>query len=115
MTYSAIIADDEKELRVYLRSLLSQVWPELEICGEATNGEEVLELVEAKHPNIVFLDIKMPGLTGMEAAKKIAGLTYIVFVTAYDQYALEAFERDAVDYLLKPVSKKRLTQTIIRS
>lgn len=114
MTYRAIIADDEKELRVYLRSLLSQVWPDLEICGEAANGEEVLGLVESEHPHISFLDIKMPGLTGMEAAKSIAGLSYIVFVTAYDRYALEAFERDAVDYLLKPVSKKRLTQTIIR-
>lgn len=114
MTYRAIIADDEKELRIYLRSLLSQVWPDLEICGEAANGEEVIELVESEHPHISFLDIKMPGLTGMEVAKKIAGLSYIVFVTAYDRYALEAFERDAVDYLLKPVSKKRLTQTVNR-
>lgn len=114
MTYKAIIADDEKELRVYLRSLLSQVWPDLEICGEAVNGDEVVNLVKSQQPHIAFLDIKMPGLTGMEAAKKIAGYTYIVFVTAYDRFALEAFERDAVDYLLKPVSKKRLTQTIIR-
>ena len=114
MSYRAIIADDEKELRVYLRSLLSQVWPDLEICGEAANGEEVLELVESERPHISFLDIKMPGLTGMDVAKKIAGLSYIVFVTAYDQYALEAFEREAVDYLLKPVSKKRLIQTIAR-
>lgn len=114
MTYKAIIADDEKELRVYLRSLLAQVWPDLEICGEAKNGKEVLDLVESEHPHISFLDIKMPGLTGMEVAKKIAGLSYIVFVTAYDKYALEAFERDAVDYLLKPVSEKRLAQTVIR-
>ncbi len=71
MTYRAIIADDEKELRVYLRSLLSKVWPDLEICGEAANGEEVLELVESKDPHISFLDIKMPGLTGMEVAKKL--------------------------------------------
>ena len=114
MTFKAIIADDENELRVYLRSLLSKVWPDLEICGEAANGEEVLELVESEQPHISFLDIKMPGLTGMEAAKKIAGLTYIVFVTAYDRYALEAFERDAVDYLVKPVSEKRLSQTVVR-
>ena len=114
MIYKAIIADDEKELRVYLRSLLLKVWPDLEICGEAANGNEVLDLVESEHPNIVFLDIKMPGHTGMEVAKKIAGLTYIVFVTAYDRYALEAFERDAVDYLLKPVSEKRLKQTVSR-
>lgn len=114
MSYRAIIADDERELRVYLRSLLSQVWPDLEVCGEAANGEEVLDLVESEHPHISFLDIKMPGLTGMEVAKKIAGLSYIVFVTAYDRYALEAFEREAVDYLLKPVSKKRLIQTVTR-
>ncbi|MGD9159728.1 MAG: LytTR family DNA-binding domain-containing protein [Desulfobacteraceae bacterium] len=114
MTYRAIIADDEKELRVYLRSLLSRVWPDLEIRGEAKNGKEVLDLVESEHPNIVFLDIKMPGHTGMEVAKRIVGLTYIVFVTAYDRYALEAFERDAVDYLLKPVSEKRLRQTVTR-
>ncbi len=114
MEYKAIIADDEKELRGYLGSLLSQVWPDLEICGEAANGDEVLDLVESENPHIAFLDIKMPGLTGMEAAKKIAGHTYIVFVTAYDRFALEAFERDAVDYLLKPVSKKRLTQTVTR-
>ena len=114
MRYKAIIADDEKELRVYLRTLLSQVWPDLEIIGEAVNGKEALERVEKMHPHIIFLDIKMPGLTGMEVAKKIAGLSYIVFVTAYDRYALEAFERDAVDYLLKPVSKKRLAQTVIR-
>ena len=73
MIYKAIVADDEKELRVYLNSLLSQIWPDLEICGEAANGEEVINLVESEHPHITFLDIKMPGLTGMEAAKKIAG------------------------------------------
>ena len=114
MTYKAIIADDEKELRIYLRSLLAQVWPDLKICGEASNGDEVLDLVDSRDPHISFLDIKMPGLTGMEVAKKIAGLTYIVFVTAYDRFALEAFERNAVDYLLKPVSKKRLVQTVSR-
>lgn len=114
MTYRAIIADDEKELRIYLRSLLAHVWPDLEICGEAKNGKEVLDQIESEQPNIVFLDIKMPGHTGMEVAKKIAGRSYIVFVTAYDRYALEAFERDAVDYLLKPVSEKRLKQTVSR-
>jgi DNA-binding LytR/AlgR family response regulator len=114
MVYKAIIADDEKELRTYLRSMLSQVWPELIICGEAKNGKEALELVESKQPQIAFLDIRMPGLSGMEVAKKIAGLCRIVFVTAFDQYAVEAFEKEAVDYLLKPVSKERLIQTIQR-
>jgi len=114
MAFSAIIADDEKELRTYLRTLLAEVWPDLVISGEAANGQEALDLVEAAHPQIAFLDIKMPGLSGMEAAKSIAGACRIVFVTAFDQYAVEAFERSAVDYLLKPVSKERLSLTVAR-
>ena len=114
MPYKAVIADDEKELRTYLRSLLSETWPDLVIAGEAANGREALALVQSEHPQIAFLDIKMPGLTGMDVAKRIAGLCHIVFVTAYDRYAVEAFEREAVDYLLKPVSKERLTQTVHR-
>jgi len=114
MAHKAIIADDEKELRTYLRSLLSETWPDLIVCGEATNGKEALEIVESEHPDIAFLDIRMPGLTGMDVAKRIAGSCHIVFVTAYDRYAVEAFEREAVDYLLKPVSKERLMQTIER-
>jgi DNA-binding LytR/AlgR family response regulator len=114
MIYKAIIADDEKELRTYLKSMLSEVWPELLICGEAKNGKEAIELAESMKPQIAFLDIKMPGITGMEAAKRIANICRIVFVTAFDQYAVEAFEREAVDYLLKPVSKDRLIKTIER-
>ena len=114
MMYKAIIADDEKELRTYLKTLLSEIWPELIICGEAKNGKEALELVESKRPQIAFLDIRMPGLSGMEVAKRIAGLCRIVFVTAFNQYAVEAFEREAVDYLLKPISKDRLIQTVQR-
>lgn len=110
----AIIADDEKELRVYLRSLLAEVWPELEICGEAGNGQEALDLVASEKPQIAFLDIRMPGLSGLEVAKKIARICRIVFVTAYDQYAVEAFERQAIDYLLKPVVIPRLRQTAER-
>lgn len=114
MIYKAIVADDEKELRTYLKSILAEIWPELIICGEAKNGKEALELVESKRPHIAFLDIRMPGLSGMEVAKRIAGLCRVVFVTAFDQYAIEAFEREAVDYLLKPVSKERLLQTVQR-
>jgi DNA-binding LytR/AlgR family response regulator len=114
VTYRAIIADDEKELRTYLRSLLLEAWPDLIIAGEAANGKEALELVESERPQIAFLDIKMPGLTGMDVAKQIAGACHIVFVTAFDRYAVEAFKREAVDYLLKPVSKERLTQTVQR-
>ncbi len=112
--YKAIIADDEKELRTYLKSILSETWPELIICGEAKNGREALELVESKRPQVIFLDIRMPGYSGMEVAKRIAGQCRIVFVTAYDQYAVEAFEREAVDYLVKPVVKDRLIQTVQR-
>jgi DNA-binding LytR/AlgR family response regulator len=110
----AIIADDEKELRTYLRNLLAEAWPELEICGEAANGREALELFDTCAPQIAFLDIKMPGLTGLDVAGKIADHCHIVFVTAYDQYAVEAFEREAVDYLVKPVTKPRLLQTVSR-
>lgn len=112
--HKAIIADDEKELRTYLKTMLADLWPELVVCGEAENGREALELVRSERPQIVFLDIKMPGLSGMQVAKKIAGLCHIVFVTAYDQYAVEAFEREAVDYLLKPVLKERLSRTVQR-
>jgi DNA-binding LytR/AlgR family response regulator len=114
MMYKAIIADDEKELRTFLKSILSEIWPDLLICGEAKNGKEALELVESKKPHIAFLDIRMPGLSGMEVAKRIAAQCRIVFVTAFDQYAVEAFEKEAVDYLLKPVSKDRLIQTVQR-
>jgi DNA-binding LytR/AlgR family response regulator len=112
--HKAIIADDEKELRTYLRSLLSETWPDLIVCGEAANGKEALDFVESEHPQVAFLDIRMPGLTGMDVATRIAGLCHVVFVTAYDRYAVEAFEREAVDYLLKPVSKERLMQTVQR-
>jgi len=110
----AIIADDERPLRQFLKARLSEAWPELMICGEAENGREALDLVERHRPEIAFLDIKMPGLTGMEVAEKITGSCEIVFVTAYDQYAVEAFEREAVDYLLKPVSPERLEKTVNR-
>jgi DNA-binding LytR/AlgR family response regulator len=114
MNYKAIIVDDEKELRTYLRSMLAETWPQLEICGEAANGKEALKMVDAFAPHIVFLDIKMPGLSGLDVAKNIAGICRIVFITAFDQYAVEAFEREAVDYLVKPVTKERLLQTVNR-
>ncbi len=110
----AIVADDEKELRSYLKTLLAEVWPELEIAGEAANGSEALEMVDTHAAQIAFLDIKMPGLSGLEVAGKIAKACHVVFVTAYDDYAVEAFEREAVDYLVKPVTKKRLLQTVGR-
>ena len=115
MTHSkAIIADDEKQLRIHLKSLLSDLWPDLIICDEAENGEEALELIEKHRPDIAFLDIKMPGLSGMEVSKRVAGLCWVVFITAYDKYAVEAFENEAIDYLLKPITHKRLEKAITR-
>jgi DNA-binding LytR/AlgR family response regulator len=111
---TAIIADDEAPLRQFLRARLAEIWPELIISGEAKNGREAIDLIQQYRPQIAFLDIKMPGLTGMEVADRIAGACQIVFVTAYDAYAVEAFEKEAVDYLLKPVSKERLEKTVIR-
>jgi len=110
----AIIADDEGPLRQFLRARLAEVWPELIVSGEAKNGKEALDLIHRHRPHIAFLDIKMPGLTGMEVAEKIPGACRVVFVTAYDEYAVEAFEREAVDYLLKPVSSERLARTVKR-
>jgi len=111
---TAIIADDERLMRDQLRMRLEQVWPELDIVGEAKNGEEAVELVEQHKPDFTFLDIRMPGKTGIEAAREIGERSQIVFVTAYDQYAVEAFERGAVDYVLKPSEPERLKVTVER-
>ena len=110
----AVIADDEAPLRTYLRNRLHEVWPALEICAEASNGEEALAAVQTHKPHIAFLDIRMPGLDGLQVAERIAASCRIVFVTAYDKYALDAFEQEAVDYLLKPVVKDRLARTVRR-
>jgi DNA-binding LytR/AlgR family response regulator len=111
---TAIIADDERLMRDLLRTRLSQVWPELEIVGEAKNGDEAVQLVSALKPDLTFLDIRMPGKTGIEAARDIGDASQVVFVTAYDQYAVEAFERGAVDYVLKPPEPERLRITVER-
>jgi len=111
---TAIIADDERLMRDQLRMRLSEVWPELQIVGEAKNGEEAVQLVGQLNPDLTFLDIRMPGKTGMEAAREIGERSQIVFVTAYDQYAVEAFERGAIDYILKPTEPDRLKITIDR-
>jgi DNA-binding LytR/AlgR family response regulator len=113
-TYSAIIADDEEELRKFLRLRMSEIWPDLKICGEAKNGREAVALIETQHPDIAFLDIRMPGLSGIDVAREIGGRCHVVFITAYDQYAIEAFENEAVDYLLKPVDSRRLKKTVER-
>ena len=110
----AVIADDEKQLRIYLRSKLAGLWPELVISGEAENGHQALDLIETRRPGIAFLDIKMPGLSGLEVAKRMTGDCIVVFITAYDEFAIEAFENEAIDYLLKPVTDERLAKTVNR-
>jgi DNA-binding LytR/AlgR family response regulator len=111
---TAIIADDERLMRDQIRLRLSQAWPELEILGEAKNGDEAIELVDQLQPDFTFLDIRMPGKTGLQAAQEIGAKSHIVFITAYDEYAIEAFERGAVDYILKPAEAERLRLTVGR-
>jgi DNA-binding LytR/AlgR family response regulator len=111
---TAIIADDERLMRDQLRARLTQVWPELTILGEAKNGEEAITLVNELKPDFAFLDIRMPAKTGLEAAKEIGTAAHIVFITAYDQYAVEAFDQGAVDYVLKPADTERLGKTVER-
>jgi DNA-binding LytR/AlgR family response regulator len=121
----AVLADDERLMREQLRARLAEVWPELEIVAEARNGLEAVEQVQQHRPDIVFLDIRMPGATGVEAARQIAQLPppegeddallpEIVFITAYDQYAVEAFEQGVADYVLKPAERDRLALTVER-
>ncbi len=111
---TAMIADDEAPMRDLLRARLAAVWPELRIVAEAANGVEAVELGERHKPDIAFLDIRMPGMSGIEAARQLYQRSHIVFATAYDQYALDAFEQGALDYLLKPVSAERLATTCAR-
>ena len=111
---TALIADDEPLLRSSLARLLAQAWPELDVVAQARNGREAVELFETHRPDICFLDVHMPGLTGVEAARRIARRAHVVFVTAYDQYAVEAFEHGALDYLVKPVESARLADTVVR-
>ncbi|MEH0166315.1 LytR/AlgR family response regulator transcription factor [Paucibacter sp. JuS9] len=118
----AVLADDERLMREQLRSRLTEVWPDLDIVAEAKNGIEAVELVKEHKPDLVFLDIRMPGLTGVDAARQIAQLPEdedwllpeIVFITAYDQYAVEAFEQGVADYVLKPAERERLQVTVER-
>jgi len=111
---TAILADDERLMRDQLRLRLTQAWPELEIIGEARNGDDAIALVQRHRPNFIFLDIRMPGKTGLEAAAVIGSECHIVFITAYDQYAIDAFEHGAIDYVLKPAEPDRLRITVER-
>src|SRR5512139_2135177 len=114
MSIRALIADDEPKLAEYLAGRLAELWPELELCGTAVNGNDALAKINNEKPDLAFLDIKMPGISGLEVARRITHPSLLVFVTAYHKYAVDAFEQEAVDYLLKPVSDERLVRTITR-
>ena len=111
---SAILAEDEPILRDQLAQKLARLWPELDLIGAVGDGEAALEAADARMPDFFFLDIQMPEVTGLDVARAIAGQAHVVFVTAYDRYALEAFDAGAVDYLLKPVTDERLQVAVTR-
>lgn len=111
---TALIADDEPLLRKSLTRLLGLAWPELEIVAQARNGREAVEKFEQFRPDVCFLDVHMPGVSGVEAARQIGRRAHLVFVTAFDRYAVQAFEHGALDYLMKPVESARLADTVAR-
>ena len=111
---TALIAEDEPLLRAQIKARLAEAWPELRIVGEAENGAEALEIAHKRHPDIAFLDIRMPLLGGLEVARELGDRTHVVFVTAYDEYAVAAFEEGAVDYVLKPATAERVGKVVER-
>lgn len=111
---TALIAEDEPLLREALERMLARAWPELEVVAQARNGREAIEQFEAQRPDICFLDVHMPGTTGIEVAQHIGRRAHLVFVTAYDQYAVQAFSQGVLDYLVKPVEPTRLAETVAR-
>jgi DNA-binding LytR/AlgR family response regulator len=111
---TAIIADDEPHMRDMMREALALLWPGLDIVAEAEDGIAALAAIDARQPDFAFLDIRMPGMTGLEVAKARRAPTHVVFVTAFDAHAIEAFEVQAVDYLLKPVDNVRLARVVAR-
>lgn len=114
MNPTALIADDEPLLREILEARLAAAWPALQIVAQARNGRQAIELFDQHQPAICFLDVHMPGLSGVEVARHVGKRAHLVFVTAFDQYALEAFEHGALDYLVKPVTAPRLAETVER-
>lgn len=111
---TALIADDEPLLREALERQLAEAWPDLEVVAEAHNGREAIRLFDERRPDVCFLDVQMPGLSGLDAAVHVGRRAHLVFVTAYDRYALQAFDQGALDYLLKPVEAARLAETVAR-
>ena len=113
-TITALVADDEPLLRERLVAQLSRVWPELRVVAQARNGREAVELFDEHTPDIAFLDVHMPGMNGVEAARCIGRRAEIVFVTAFENYAVEAFKQGALDYVVKPLDEERLGETVTR-
>jgi DNA-binding LytR/AlgR family response regulator len=111
---TALIAEDEPMMRAQLKGRLVQAWPELQIIGEAGNGEEALAIADEKRPDIAFLDIRMPVMSGLDVARELAGRCHVVFVTAYDEYAVAAFDEGAIDYVLKPPMPERIAKVVER-
>jgi DNA-binding LytR/AlgR family response regulator len=111
---TALLAEDEPMLRAQLRSRLAEAWPELSIVAEAENGEQALALIDEHKPDVAFLDIRMPVMSGLDVARVIGGRCHVVFVTAYDEYAVAAFDEGAVDYVLKPVTPERIAKVTAR-
>jgi DNA-binding LytR/AlgR family response regulator len=114
MTPRALIAEDEPMLRAELREALAMLWPDLELCAEAADGVQALHEWERCRANIVFLDIRMPGLSGLDVARQLGEQCHVVFITAHEEHALQAFEAGAVDYVLKPLALPRLARTVAR-
>jgi DNA-binding LytR/AlgR family response regulator len=113
-TKTALVADDEPLLRDRLIAQLARLWPELKVVAQARNGREAVELFDEHNPDIVFLDVHMPGMNGVEAARCIGRRAQVVFVTAFEQYAVEAFRQGALDYVVKPLDEERLADTVAR-
>lgn len=111
---TALIAEDEATLADELAEMLTTLWPQVSICGVARNGPEAVRLFEKHAPDVLFLDIEMPGMSGLEVARRASRKSHVVFVTAYDRYAVTAFERGAVDYVMKPIDAARLAETVTR-
>ena len=118
MNYTAVIAEDEPILRAQLKAKLARIWPELRIVADVGDGEAALEAIDEHRPQLAFLDIQMPEMTGVDVARSLAAnrdiRCHVVFVTAFDQYAVEAFDTNAVDYVLKPYTDERLTAAVSR-
>ena len=110
----AVIAEDEAVLRDELHAHVAALWPELEVCAAVSDGHAALAALEAHRPHVLFLDIEMPGLSGIEVARRASGRCHVVFVTAHDEFAVTAFEQGAVDYVMKPFSAERLAIAILR-